>query len=164
MSFHKYNLQFFSSFMMNKVLICVFVEWIKIIRRTQLLFLNFIHIKNMKHRGTLSLGVGRKSYTFQLLAVKQVSVWTKVFLALGSYWRDFWDANGNVNPNLMLTILTLTHKMYHQQSRSRKEIPPFLGGFCLTFFFNYYYFLNGFYTMSGRRGPQSKWTDCLYSV
>lgn len=118
----------------------------------QLVFLDFIHIKDVKHKGTLSVGVERKSYTFQLLELKQVSVWTKVFLALGCYWKDSWDANGDVNPNLM--YFPLTHMMYHQQSPSRKEIPQLLGGFCRAFFFNYYYFLNGFYTLSRRRGPQ----------
>lgn len=36
----------------------------------------------MKHKGTLSIGVRRKSHAFQLLAPKQVSVWSKAFLAM----------------------------------------------------------------------------------
>lgn len=116
--------------------------------------LNFIHIKEMKQKDTLSLGVGRKSFTWELLAVKHVSVWTKVFLALGSYWRDSWGANGNMNPNLMLTRFhTYTYNVPPTKSFQKRN-SSVAWRLLSAFFFNYYYFLNGFYTMSRRRGPQ----------
>lgn len=44
----------------------------------------------MKHKGTPSIGVRRKSHAFQLMALKQVSVWTKAFLAM------LWVATGEI--------------------------------------------------------------------
>lgn len=109
--------------MMNKMFVCVFVAWTKLSWRVQLVFFNFIDIKNMKHKGTPSIGVRRKSHAFQLMALKQVSVWTKAFLAM------LWVATGEILGMVMvlqiqiwcLQYFKLMHIMYHQQSLAEKK-------------------------------------------
>jgi len=109
----------------------------------------------MEHKGTLSVGARRKSYAFQLMAPKQISVWTKACLAmlLGSDWRDSGDANSIVNPNLMPTVLQTCIKCTFSKVSPEKK---FLSCLELLYDLCFYYFLNQFCTLSRRRELEIK--------